>query len=60
MDRVVVSDTRGPQFESGHRQNLYRTFVYSQLYVKDENKEKRGQEWPFFQKCFQGMGQAST
>ena len=27
---------------------LYWTFVYSQLYWKDENKEKRGREWPIF------------
>ena len=27
-------------------QLLCRTFVYSQLYWKDENKENRGREWP--------------
>ena len=25
---------------------IYWTFVYCQLYWKDENKEKRGREWP--------------
>ena len=29
-----------PRIESSHRQNLYCTFVYCQLYGKDENKEK--------------------
>ena len=28
---------------------IYWTFVYCQLYWKDENKEKRGREWPIFQ-----------
>ena len=27
---------------------IYWTFVYCQLYWKDENKEKRGREWPIF------------
>ena len=39
--RAVPSDTRGPRFESSHRQQkLYWTFAYFQLYWKDENKEK--------------------
>ena len=25
---AVASNTRGPRFESSHRQNLYQTFVY--------------------------------
>ena len=31
---------------------IYWTFVYCQLYWKDENKEKRGREWPILKKCF--------
>ena len=27
---------------------IYWTFIYCQLYWKDENKEKRGREWPIF------------
>ena len=29
---------------------IYWTLVYSQLYWKDENKDKRGREWPIFLK----------
>ena len=29
---------------------IYWTIVYYQLYWKDENKEKRGREWPIFKK----------
>ena len=35
VGRVVASKSRGPQFESSHRN------VYCQLYLKDENKEKK-------------------
>ena len=37
--RVVASNTKGLQFDSSHRQNLYWPFVYCQLYWKDESKE---------------------
>jgi len=51
---AVTSNTRGPQFESSHKQNLYWTFIYCQLYWKDKNKEKEAhfrkqvmqQQWP--------------
>ena len=44
--RAVPSDTRGPRFESSHRQQkLYWTFAYFQLYWKDENKEKYEKQW---------------
>ena len=52
VGRVVVSFTRGLQFKSSHWQNLYWTFVNSQLYRKDKNKEKRGREWPFIKTLF--------
>ena len=39
VGRAVDSDTRDPRIESSHRQ----TFV-----LKNENKEKRGREWPIF------------
>ena len=45
VGRVVTSDTRRPWFESSHQKILYWTF-YCQLNWKDENKEKRGREWP--------------
>ena len=49
--RAVACNTGGSRFESSHRQNLYWTFVSCQLYWKDENKEKRGREWPIFNNC---------
>ena len=51
VGRVVASDTKGPQFESSHRQKfiyLLNICLLSSVYWKDENKEKRGQEWPIF------------
>ena len=48
---VVDSDTKSSQFESSHWQNfIYWTFIYCQLYWKDENKEKSGRERPVFKK----------
>ena len=47
--RVVASDSRGPWFESSHRQKIILN-IYCQLYWKDENKEKRGREWLIFLK----------
>ena len=47
VGRAVASYTRGLRFKSSHRQKIiYWTFIYCQLYWKDENKEKRGREWP--------------
>ena len=31
---------------------MYWTFIYCQLYLKDENKEKRGRDWPIIKKNF--------
>ena len=41
--RAVASDTRGPLFESSHRQFFYRLIVYSHLYLTDKNKEKEAE-----------------
>ena len=38
---------------------IYWTFVYCQLYWKDENKEKRGQEWPIFLKILSATKEIS-
>ena len=44
---VVASNTRGPQWESRHRQNLIIN-IFTVNCWRDENKEKRGREWPIF------------
>ena len=41
VGRAFPIDTRGPQFESSHRQ-LYLLSIVLKLFRKDENKEKRG------------------
>ena len=51
VGRAPASDTRGPRFESSHRQKfIYWTIIYCQLYWKDKNKGKRGREWHNFLK----------
>ena len=40
VGRAVASNTRGPRFESSHRQNLLNICLLSTVYWKDENKEK--------------------
>ena len=42
----VASHIKGPWFESSDQKFLFLTSIYCQLFSKDENKEKRGQEWP--------------
>ena len=42
---VVDSDTRGPRFETSHRQN-FSEHLSIVIIRKDENKRKRGREWP--------------
>ena len=49
VGRVVASNSRDPWFESSHRQNLYWSLVYYQLYWK-EKKGKRTREWLIFKK----------
>ena len=51
VGRVVTSDSRGPQFESGHQQKCI-LYVYCQLYWKDENKEKEAEISPFYKNIF--------
>ena len=55
VGRVVASNTWSLQFESSHWQNLYRTFLYCQLYWKNE-KIKKKRMGNFFKKrppqCF--------
>ena len=49
----VASNTKGPRFESSHWQKfiyLLNICLLSTVYWKDENKEKRGWEWPIFKK----------
>ena len=47
VDRAVAFNSRDPRFESSHRQNFILN-INCQLYWKDENKEKRGRDWPIF------------
>ena len=46
LGRVVASDSRGPQFESSHRQTFKSNiYLFTVNYIaKDENKEKSGRE----------------
>ena len=46
VGRAVASDSRGPWFESSHRQKFILN-IYCQLYWKDENKEKEARNGPF-------------
>ena len=53
VGRAVASDSRGLLFESSHRQKIIYILnicLLSTVYWKDENKEKRGREWPIFYK----------
>ena len=53
VGRVVASDTRGPWFESSQRQKfifILNICLLATVYWKDENKDKRGREWPIFLK----------
>ena len=51
VGRVVASHSRGPRFKSSHRQKFILN-IYCQLYWKDENEEKKSQEWPILEKDF--------
>ena len=50
VGRAVTYDTRGPGFDSSHRQLLLNIYLLLTVCRKDENKEKRGREWPIFKK----------
>ena len=54
VGRAVASNTRVLQFESSHRQFYLLSTVLNKLFIKDENKEKRGWEWQFFKKTSYG------
>ena len=41
VGRAVAYDTRGPGFESSHRQLLLNIYLLLTVCRKDENKEKR-------------------
>ena len=41
VGRAVSSNTIGQWFEPIHWRNSYRTFVFYQLYWRDDNKKKR-------------------
>ena len=46
VGRAVASNSRGPRFESSHRQKIILN-IYCLLYWKDENKEKEAENGPF-------------
>ena len=46
VGRAVVSDTRGLEFEYRHHQN-FKMNIFTVNCWKDDNKRKRGREWPF-------------
>ena len=48
VGRVVASDTRGPGFESSHRQLLLNSYLLLTVCRKDEHKEKEAGNGPFF------------
>ena len=45
VGRAVASDTRGPRFESSHRQKNYIEHLLS-TGLKRRKLRKRGREWP--------------
>ena len=56
IGRAVASNSRGPQFESSHRQKFLLN-IYCKLYWKDENKEKEAGNGPFFKKKKESLKQ---
>ena len=49
VGRVVTSYTRGPRFESSHRQKFIE-HLFTVNYIEKTYKRKRGREWPIFLK----------
>ena len=46
IGRAVASNTRGPRFESRHRQIFVEhLFTVNCIVLKNKNKRKRGREW---------------
>ena len=52
--RAVASDTRGPRFESSHRQLLLNIYLLLTVCRKDEKKEKEAENGPFLKKNILG------
>ena len=50
VGRAVASDTRGPRFESSHRQLLLNIYLLLTVCRKDKNKEKEAGNGPFKKK----------
>ena len=53
VGRAAAFNTRGPRFDSSHRQKFIYTLnicLLSTVYWKDENKEKEAGNGPFFKK----------
>ena len=50
VGRAVAYDTRGPGFESSHRQLLLNIYLLLTVCRKDENKEKEAGNGPSFKK----------
>ena len=48
VGRAVASNTRGPRFESRHRQIFIEHLFTVNYIVVYENKRKLGREWPIF------------
>ena len=45
VGRAVASDSKGPRFDSNHRQH-FKLNIYCQLYRKDKNKQKEAGNGP--------------
>ena len=50
VGRAVAYDTRGPGFESSHRQLLLNIYLLLTVCRKDENKRKEAGNGPSFKK----------
>ena len=46
---MVASETRGPQFESSHRQNSLNICILTTVLKSKKNKEKEGRNGQFFE-----------
>ena len=53
VGRAVASNTRGPGFESSHRQLLLNIYLLLTVCRKDENKEKEAGNGPFLKKSIE-------
>ena len=48
VGRAAASNTRGPGFESSHRQNLLNVYLLSTVLKKTKIKKKEARNGPFF------------